>query len=114
MTLQEAREVSNAAIVALLRFILAVSGGVVVGCISWCLLDYILVKYAPSHINDFDWTCFLFLFFYGLLASPIFPERKFWDRFFMGLCAAFVAGLFVAVLIFIFGVPFHWAIGGKL
>lgn len=96
------------------RFCLVAFGGAAVGLLGWCVLDFVLVKFAPSHIHDFDWTLILFPFIVGgaglvLLRRPGSPPPVG-----LAIVAAIVAIILAVLLIPLIGIPFHFAIGGKL
>lgn len=96
------------------RFCLVAFGGAAAGVLGWCVLDFVLVKFAPSQMHDFDWMMILFPFIVGgaglvLLRRPDSPPPVA-----LAIVAAIVASILAAVLIPLIGVPFHFAIGGKL
>jgi len=96
-----------------LRFCLVALGGGVSGFVLWCALDFVLVRFAPRHIHSFEWLELVFPFAVGAVGARILRHDSS-PRVGLAIVAAIMASIFAVVLILFFGIPFHWAIGGKL
>lgn len=96
------------------RFCLVAFGGGALGFLGWCALDFILVRFAPSRIHDFDWLVLLFPGVVGAAGAGLFRQRDPSTRLILAIVAAIVASIIAVALILFLGIPFHFAIGGKL
>ncbi len=96
------------------RFCLVAFGGGVLGLLAWCALDFVLVRFAPSHIHDFDWLMLLFPFVVGGVGAGLLRDSDSSPGVGLGILAAIVASIVAVVLILFFGIWFHFAISGNL
>jgi peptidoglycan/LPS O-acetylase OafA/YrhL len=96
------------------RFCLVAFGGGGLGFLAWCALDFILVRFAPSHMHDFDWLMLLFPFLVGGVGALLLRQRDSSPRVGLAIVAAIVASIVAVVLILFVGISFHLGIGGNL
>src|SRR5215510_3727251 len=94
------------------RFWLVAVGGGAVGFVAWCALDFVLVRFAPSRINDFDWLMLPFPFVVGGTAVGLLRHGNLSRRLGLAILAAIMACILAVVLILFLGISFHFAIGG--
>jgi len=81
--------------------------------LGWCALDYGLVKFAPERIHDFDWLLRLFPLAVALVAAVHFRSLGSGRSIAIAFVAALIASVAAVALISVFGVWFHFAIGGR-
>jgi hypothetical protein len=74
----------------------------------------VLVTFAPSHIHSMDWAAPLFPIGVTAAGIGVLRHLEMGARVALSIAAAILASVLVAALVGCFGVPFHWAIGGKL
>jgi hypothetical protein len=96
------------------RFCLVAFGGAALGFLGWCALDFVLVRFAPSHIHDFDWLMLLFPFAVGGIGAAVMRQADSSPRVGLAILAAILASVVAVVLILFLGISFHLAIGGNL
>jgi len=96
------------------RFCLVALGGGAIGLLTWCVLDFGLVRFAPSRIHSFDWLALLFPFVVARVAAMLLRQPDSSPRVGLAIVAAIVSSILAFVLIAFLGIPFHLAIGGKL
>lgn len=85
--------------------------GTICGFAFFCGVDYFLVRCVPypDQIHDLDWTAGAFLLIQFIAAFVVCKKS-----FLAALASSFLASFGAVVLIFLFGFPFHFAIGGSL
>ena len=94
------------------RFWLTALAGGVAMFAAWCVLDYVLVRFAPSRIHDFDWALRLLPFAVGYSSAVVLRHVKVGARVGLSIAAAVLASIAAALLVLFFGLPFHFSIGG--
>ncbi|MGN6369403.1 MAG: hypothetical protein ACTHN5_14185 [Phycisphaerae bacterium] len=82
--------------------------------VGWCVLDFILVHFAPSRGADFDWVLFLFPVASVVAGILVFRGRDIATRVGLAIAVAVFGSLLAMPLVLVFGVPFHFFIGGTL
>jgi hypothetical protein len=97
-----------------LRFCLTVLAGGVAMFLGWCVLDYILVRFAPSRIHDVDSVLFPLPIAVGLAGAAALRHVDVGARVGLSIAAGVLASIAAVVLVLFFGIPFHFSIGGKL
>jgi hypothetical protein len=97
-----------------MQLMLLITGGSVVGFVLWCVLDYSLVKYAPSRIHDFDWVGFVYLFIFAVVTRKVLRQRDIDATILKVTFVSLMVAVITFILIYLFGVGFHLSIGGKL
>ncbi|HEY8667735.1 MAG TPA: hypothetical protein VIL86_13800 [Tepidisphaeraceae bacterium] len=98
-----------------LRFWLIGVGGGAAGFLFWCLLHLICVRLRLSH--DLDWLILLMLLApvaVGLIAANTLRRPDSSARVGLTILAVLVASVLSIALIVMFGLSFHFAIGGEL
>jgi hypothetical protein len=96
------------------RFCLIAFAGSAAGFVAWCILDFVLVRFAPSRIHDFDWLGLLFPVAVGIAGAVSLRHVELGSRLALSIVVAVLASVGAGVLVLFFGIPFHFSIGGKL
>jgi hypothetical protein len=99
------------------RFWLTTLVGGVAMFAAWCVGDYVLVRFAPSRINDFgindfDLAFALLPFAVGYSSAVVLRHVKLGARVGLSIAAAVLASIAAALLVLFVGLPFHFLIGG--
>ena len=97
-----------------LRFCLTAFAGSVAMFMGWCLQDYLLVRFAPSRIHNFDWVLLLLPIAVAFASAAAFRHVNAAARVSLSIASAILASVAAVLLVFFFGVPFHFSIGGQL
>ncbi len=81
----------------------------------WCLLDFALVRFAPSRMHDFDGLLLLFPAGVWMLGNVAIRRANITGSAgILSVAATLVASVVAVALVLTFGIAFHFAIGGKL
>lgn len=99
---------------AVRRFGLLSSAAGAMGLVAWCILDFVLVTFAPARIHDFDWA--LACFPLAVLPAGLYVFRDLGSAAQVGLsiAVALAASVVAVLLVLLLGIPFHLSIGGNL
>jgi len=98
----------------LIRFATISAGGGVFCFVVWCVLDFALVRYFPSHIHDFDLAILLLPILVAVVGIIVLRDKRLGLRVLLSVLATIIATVFAAVLIVSVGLSFHFSIGGTL
>ena len=84
--------------------------------IAWCVQDYLLVRSPeyPSNINNYDWTFAVVPI--ATLACNLWITRQLSKprMVLYSILSTLAMCIALAVVVMVFGIPFHFQIGGNL
>jgi len=83
---------------------------------GWCVMDYIVVRKPdyPARVHEHDWMIFLLPLLAFLACYYFGVAWKVASSFWIAVVATAIAVVFSIPLIVLFGVWFHFSIGGRL
>jgi hypothetical protein len=96
------------------RLALIAIGGGAFCFVMWCVLDFVLVRFAPSRIHDFDWICLLLPVIVLLGGIAALRGKSIASRIVLSIVATIIAIILAVVLIVTVGISFHFSIGGEI
>jgi len=81
---------------------------------AWCLLDFALLRLAPSRIIEFDWVLLPMPIVVCFGNAALLRDVSIGLRVVLSVLASILATVFGFVLILVFGLGFHFLFGGQL